>query len=275
MPIKNEKTENNNTNVQMVGDKKDKLIIKNLRVSIDSKTVLHDINLSIEKGEIHALMGPNGSGKSTLSYTLMGHPKYKVENGEVWFNGQDILTLKPDERARIGLFLGFQYPISVPGVSMGNFLRMAVNSVKFSSENGKKPMPIPKFHKLMKEKMAMLKMDSSFTNRYLNDGFSGGEKKKAEILQMAMLEPQIAILDETDSGLDIDSLKFVSDGINSLTGPDLGVLIITHYKRILNYIKPQFVHVLYKGKIVVSGGPDLAQLLEDQGYEDIINKYGE
>ena len=275
MPIKNGKKEDTNINGQIVGDKNDRLIIKNLRVSIDGKTVLHDINLSITKGEIHALMGPNGSGKSTLSYTLMGHPKYKVENGEVLFNNQDILTLKPDERARIGLFLGFQYPISVPGVSMGNFLRMAVNSVKYSSEDGKKPMPIPKFHKLIKEKMEMLKMDSSFTNRYLNDGFSGGEKKKAEILQMAMLEPQIAILDETDSGLDIDSLKFVSDGVNSLTGPDLGVLIITHYKRILNYIKPGFVHVLYKGKIVVSGGPDLAQLLEDQGYEDIINKYGD
>ncbi|MGR3318254.1 MAG: Fe-S cluster assembly ATPase SufC [Candidatus Anammoxibacter sp.] len=249
------------------------LIIKDLRVSVEGKTILNGINLTIKKGEIHALMGPNGSGKSTLSYTLMGHPGYKVEGGEVLFNGEDLLGMAPDERARKGMFLGFQYPVSIPGVSMGNFIRMAVNAVKAKGDNEKRPIPIPKFHKLLKEKMSMLRMDSSFASRYLNDGFSGGEKKKAEILQMAMLEPEIAILDETDSGLDIDALKFVADGVNSLVGPNLGVLIITHYKRILNYIKPQFVHVLYKGKIIVSGGSELAQLLEDQGYEEIKKKY--
>jgi Fe-S cluster assembly ATP-binding protein len=251
-------------------DRNNSLKIENLRVSIDNKVILNNINLTINKGEVHALMGPNGSGKSTLTYTLMGHPKYKVEGGTVLFNGNDILKMSTNERACAGLFLGFQYPVSVPGVSMANFLRMAVNSVNGKNNPENKPIPIGKFHKLLKEKMAILKMDSSFTSRYLNDGFSGGEKKKAEILQMAMLEPQMAILDETDSGLDIDALRFVADGVNSLIGPNLGVLIITHYKRILNYIKPEFVHVLYKGRIVVSGGPELAQLLEDQGYEEII-----
>ena len=251
-------------------DRNNSLKIENLRVSIDNKVILNNINLTINKGEVHALMGPNGSGKSTLTYTLMGHPKYKVEDGTVMFNGNDILKMSTNERACTGLFLGFQYPVSVPGVSMANFLRMAVNSVNRKNNPQNKPIPIGKFHKLLKEKMAILKMDSSFTGRYLNDGFSGGEKKKAEILQMAMLEPQMAILDETDSGLDIDALRFVADGVNSLIGPNLGVLIITHYKRILNYIKPEFVHVLYKGRIVVSGGPELAQLLEDQGYEEII-----
>ena len=251
-------------------NKNNSLVIKNLKVSIDNKIILNDINLSIKKGEVHALMGPNGSGKSTLSCTLMGHPQYKVECGTAMFNGKDILQMPTNERACMGLFMGFQYPVSIPGVSMANFLRMAVNSINGKKNPEKKPMPIAKFHKLLKEKMAILKMDSSFTSRYLNDGFSGGEKKKAEILQMAMLEPHMAILDETDSGLDIDALRFVADGVNSLIGPNLGVLIITHYKRILNYIKPQFIHVLYKGRIVVSGGPELSQLLEDQGYEEII-----
>ena len=194
-------------------DRNNSLIIKNLKVSIDNKVILNDINLMINKGEVHALMGPNGSGKSTLTYTLMGHPKYKVEDGTVMFNGKDILKMSTNERACMGLFLGFQYPVSVPGVSMANFLRMAVNSVNGKNNPEKRPLPIGKFHKLLKEKMAILKMDSSFTGRYLNDGFSGGEKKKAEILQMAMLEPQMAILDETDSGLDIDALRFVADGV--------------------------------------------------------------
>ncbi len=255
---------------QSEDNRNNSLVIKNLKVSIDDKIILNDINLNIKKGEVHALMGPNGSGKSTLSCTLMGHPQYKVESGTAMFNGKDILQMPTNERACMGLFMGFQYPVSIPGVSMANFLRMAVNSINGKNNPEKKPMPIAKFHKLLKEKMAILKMDSSFTSRYLNDGFSGGEKKKAEILQMAMLEPHMAILDETDSGLDIDALRFVADGVNSLIGPNLGVLIITHYKRILNYIKPQFVHVLYKGRIVVSGGPELSQLLEDQGYEEII-----
>ncbi len=249
------------------------LVIKDLSVTIDGKAILDNINLSIKKGEVHALMGPNGSGKSTLSYTLMGHPKYTVTSGEAIFKGVNMLDLPTDERARMGLFLGFQYPVSAPGVSMGNFLRMAVNSVKYNGNNGKRPLPIAKFHKIMKEKMAMLEMKDSFASRYLNDGFSGGEKKKAEILQMAMLEPEIAILDETDSGLDIDALKFVANGVNSMTGPNLGVLIITHYNRILDYIKPQFVHVLLNGRIVVSGGPDLAQTLEKQGYDEIKKNF--
>ncbi len=253
----------------------DLLVIKNLRVSVDGKVILNDISLTIKKGEVHALMGPNGSGKSTLSYTLMGHPKYKVEGGSVSFKNKDLLSLPPDERARAGMFLGFQYPVSIPGVSMGNFLRMAVNSVKSNGNNGKPPMPLAKFHKVLKEKMALLRMDNTFASRHLNDGFSGGEKKKAEILQMAMLEPEVAILDETDSGLDIDALKFVADGVNSLVGPDLGVLIITHYNRILNYIKPQHVHVMFKGRIVVSGGSELALNLEKEGYDGMIEKYAQ
>lgn len=269
-------TETSNTttlNDQPANSEAHTLVIKDLRVSVEGKTILNGICLTIKKGEVHALMGPNGSGKSTLSYTLMGHPNYKIEGGTVDFNGKDLLELPPDERARAGIFLGFQYPVSIPGVSMGNFLRMAVNSVKSNSNNGKKPIPLPKFHKLLKEKMAILRMEDTFTSRHINDGFSGGEKKKAEILQMAMLEPLIAILDETDSGLDIDALKFVANGVNTLVGPNLGVLIITHYNRILDYIKPQFVHVLYKGRIVVSGGPELSKMLEEKGYDEIKTKY--
>jgi Fe-S cluster assembly ATP-binding protein len=250
------------------------LEIKNLHVSVEGREILKGLNLTVQQGEVHAIMGPNGSGKSTLAYTLSGHPKYVVTDGDVLFKGQSILEMSPDERAREGLFLAFQYPVAVPGVSMANFLRLAYRSVK---GNASKPetrreevLSIPKFRRLMREKMAMLKVDESFATRYLNDGFSGGEKKRAEILQMAVLEPEIAILDETDSGLDIDALRIVSEGVNLLRGPNLGLLVITHYQRILNYIKPQFVHVLVDGVIKQSGGPELALQLEESGYENIV-----
>jgi Fe-S cluster assembly ATP-binding protein len=253
------------------------LTIKDLRVSVEGKLILKGLNLEVKQGEIHALMGPNGSGKSTLAYSLMGHPKYEVEGGEVWFKGQNILELAPDERARLGLFLAFQYPTAIPGVSMANFLRTAVNAVKGGGKtngNGKGPggVPVAEFRKMMSEKMELLQMDKSFARRYLNDGFSGGEKKRAEILQMAMLEPEIAILDETDSGLDIDALRIVANGVNALAGPDMGALIITHYQRILNYIKPDFVHVMVNGQIVASGGADLAQQLEAEGYDRYVRQ---
>lgn len=260
-------------NGRILGNDENTLAINNLRVSVEGKEILKGINLTIRKGEIHALMGPNGSGKSTLSYTLMGHPGYKVEEGEILFKGENILELSPDQRGRRGIFLAFQYPVSIPGVSMANFLRMAVNVNRSGGDNGRPPIPMQKFRKLLKEKMAILKMEEAFTRRYINDGFSGGEKKKAEVLQMAMLEPEIAILDETDSGLDIDALRIVAEGVNNLIGPNIGVLIITHYQRILNYIKPQFVHVLYNGQIAVSGGPDLAQMLEEKGYDEIKERY--
>ena len=244
------------------------LIIKDLRVSVEGKSILKGFNLEIKPGEIHALMGPNGSGKSTLAYALMGHPKYEVEGGEVWFKGQNILELTPDERARLGLFLAFQYPTTIPGVSLANFLRTAVNAVRGGkSGNGKAAVPIAEFRKQLTEKMGLLRMDKSFASRYLNDGFSGGEKKRAEILQMAMLEPEVAILDETDSGLDIDALRIVSEGVNRLAGPRMGILVITHYQRILNYVKPDFVHVMVNGQIVDSGGPELAHRLEVEGYD--------
>ena len=252
------------------------LTIKDLHVSIDDKPILKGFNLEVKQGEIHALMGPNGSGKSTLAYSLMGHPKYEVEGGEVWFKGQNILELTPDERAQLGLFLAFQYPTAIPGISMANFLRTAVNAVKGGETNGngqgKTGVPVAEFRKMMIEKMELLKMDKSFARRYLNDGFSGGEKKRAEILQMAMLEPEIAILDETDSGLDIDALRVVSEGVNVLAGPQMGVLIITHYQRILNYVKPDFVHVMVDGQIVASGGAELAHQLEDEGYDRYIKQ---
>jgi Fe-S cluster assembly ATP-binding protein len=253
------------------------LTIKDLRVSVEGKLILKGLNLEVKQGEIHALMGPNGSGKSTLAYSLMGHPKYEVEGGEVWFKGQNILELAPDERARLGLFLAFQYPTAIPGVSMANFLRTAVNAVKGSGKtngNAKGPggVPVAEFRKMMAEKMELLQMDKSFARRYLNDGFSGGEKKRAEILQMAMLEPEVAILDETDSGLDIDALRIVANGVNALAGPDMGALIITHYQRILNYIKPDFVHVMVNGQIVASGGADLAQQLEAEGYDRYVKQ---
>lgn len=249
------------------------LVIKNLHVSIDGKEILRGLDLTVKQGETHAIMGPNGTGKSTLAYTLMGHPNYEVTDGEVWFKGNNILELEPDERSRMGVFLAFQYPVAIPGVTVANFLRSAINSRRRVENPDDKGMPIPEFRKMLKEKMDLLKMDHNFAGRYLNDGFSGGEKKRAEILQMAVLRPEIAILDETDSGLDIDALRIVSEGVNALTGPDLGVLVITHYQRLLNYIKPQFVHVMLGGKIVESGGPDLALHLEEQGYDWVREKY--
>ncbi|MFO7584863.1 MAG: Fe-S cluster assembly ATPase SufC [Anaerolineales bacterium] len=248
------------------------LVIKNLHVSIEDKEILKGVDLTIKQGEIHAIMGPNGTGKSTLAYTLMGHPSYEVTEGEVWFNGENILELEPDERSRHGIFLAFQYPVAIPGVTVANFLRTALNARRRAENPDDKGMPIPEFRKMLKEKMGLLKMDQSFAGRYLNEGFSGGEKKRAEILQMATLKPEIAILDETDSGLDIDALKVVSEGVNALAGPDLGVLVITHYQRLLNYIKPDFVHVMMDGRIVESGGPELALHLEEHGYDWLREK---
>lgn len=242
------------------------LVIKDLHVSVAGQKILNGIDLIIKKGEVSALMGPNGSGKSTLAYTLMGHPNYTVDKGEVWFKGKNILELGADERAKLGVFLSFQYPQEIPGVSMSNFLRTALNTLKPNQ------ISIPEFVKLLKEKMRLLKVDDKFARRYLNDGFSGGEKKKAEILQMAVLQPEIAILDETDSGLDIDSLRIVAEGVNSLLNPNMGVLVITHYQRLLNYIKPDKVHVMLKGRIVRSGGKELAHELESIGYEKMVKE---
>lgn len=249
------------------------LVIKNLHVSIEDKEILKGLDLTIKQGEVHAIMGPNGTGKSTLAYTLMGHPNYTVTEGEIWFDGQNLLEMEPDERSRAGIFLAFQYPVAIPGVTVANFLRSAINSRRRAQNPEDKGMPIPEFRKMLKDKMSMLKMDQSFAGRYLNDGFSGGEKKRAEILQMATLQPKIAVLDETDSGLDIDALRIVSEGVNALSGPELGVLVITHYQRLLNYIKPHFVHIMMGGRIVESGGPDLALHLEEQGYDWVREKY--
>lgn len=243
------------------------LSIKNLRVSVEDKLILKDLSLEVKLGEIHAIMGPNGSGKSTMAYALAGHPKYEVEGGEVWMDGVNLLELNPDERARMGLFLAFQYPNAIPGISMANFLRTAVNHVKGQQNGDGKGVSIVEFRKMLTEKMNLLGIDKSFARRYLNEGFSGGEKKRAEVLQMALLEPKFAIMDETDSGLDIDALRVVSEGVNSLTGPERGFIIITHYQRILTYIKPDYVHVMYEGQIIESGGPDLAERLEDKGYD--------
>ena len=246
--------------------------IRNLHAGIDGKRILNGVDLTVSQGEVHALMGPNGTGKSTLAYVLMGHPNYEVTDGEVIFEGKNILELDPDERARMGLFLAFQYPVAIPGVSVANFLRTAINARRKADDPEDKGTPIPEFRNMLKEKMDLLKMDHAFAGRYLNEGFSGGEKKRAEILQMAVLQPEIAILDETDSGLDIDALRIVSDGVNALRGDDLGVLVITHYQRILNYIQPDYVHIMLGGKIVESGGPELALTLEEQGYDWLREK---
>ncbi len=251
------------------------LEIKDLHVSIDDKEILKGLSLTLKQGEIHAIMGPNGTGKSTLAYTLMGHPNYTVTGGEVLLDGRNVLEMEPDERSRAGIFLAFQYPVAIPGVTVANFLRSAINSRRRANDPEDKGMPIPEFRKMLKEKMDMLKMDHNFAGRYLNDGFSGGEKKRAEILQMATLKPRFAILDETDSGLDIDALRVVADGVNALSGPELGVLVITHYQRLLNYIKPQFVHVMMGGRIVESGGPELALHLEEHGYDWLREKADE
>jgi Fe-S cluster assembly ATP-binding protein len=242
------------------------LEIRNLHVAVEGKPILKGVNLAVRKGEVHALMGPNGSGKSTLANALMGHPRYEVTEGDILFRGGSILEMDPDERARKGIFLAFQYPTAIPGVSVANFLRTALTARR--REMGEeKPMPPKEFRALVKEKMALLKMDEAFAGRYLNDGFSGGEKKRAEILQMAVLRPEVAVLDETDSGLDIDALRIVSEGVNATAGPDLGILLITHYQRLLNYIRPHHVHVLVDGRVVKSGGPELALELEKLGYD--------
>lgn len=235
--------------------------VVDLHVSVEGKKILNGLSLKINPGETHAIMGPNGSGKSTLSYAVMGHPRYKVDSGDILLQGESLLSLKPNERAIKGLFLGFQYPVAVPGVSIVNFLRTAMKNRRGTDIN------LKDFRKELKENMKVLKMDAAFANRYLNEGFSGGEKKRLEILQMALLQPVVAILDETDSGLDIDALRIVADGINRLASPDRGILMITHYQRLLDYVKPQFVHVLSGGRIVRSGGADLALELENKGYE--------
>jgi len=249
------------------------LVVKDLHVAVEGKEILKGLSLEIAKGEIHALMGPNGSGKSTFANTLMGHPKYEVTGGEILFRGENILEMETDERARAGLFMAFQYPVAIPGLTFASFLRAALNAriAPTAGEDGQMPKKkgiAPKeFRELLREKMALLKMDEKFANRYLNDGFSGGEKKRAEILQMAILKPTISIMDETDSGLDIDALRIVSEGVNTLAGPDMGVLVITHYNRILNYIKPHKVHVMMDGRIVTEGGPEMALELEARGYD--------
>ncbi len=249
------------------------LIVKDLHVSVEGKEILKGLSLELRKGEVHALMGPNGSGKSTFANTLMGHPKYDVTSGDILFKGESVLEKETDERARMGLFMAFQYPVAIPGLTFGSFLRAALNAriAPSGGEDGKVPhkrgMPPKEFRELMRRNMATLKMDEKMAMRYLNDGFSGGEKKRAEILQMAVLKPEIAIMDETDSGLDIDALKVVSEGVNALAGPDLGVLVITHYNRILDYIKPDRVHVMIDGRIATSGGPELALELEARGYD--------
>ena len=245
--------------------------MQDLHVSVDGKEILKGINLKVKQGEIHALMGPNGSGKSTLAYTIMGHPKYKVESGDIKLNGESIIKLGADLRSQKGIFLAFQYPVTISGLKLFNFLRASYNAAR-QNDDGAHPITILEFRELLKEKLDTLNIDQSFASRYLNEGFSGGEKKRAEILQMALLTPKIALLDETDSGLDIDALKVVADGVNRLAGPDLGVLIITHYQRILRYIKPQFVHVVVDGEIVVSGGEELAEELEEKGYGWIVKK---
>jgi Fe-S cluster assembly ATP-binding protein len=252
------------------------LEIENLHVNIEDKEILKGVNLTVNAGEIHALMGPNGSGKSTLAYVIAGHPAYEVTEGSIRYFGEDIFEWSPDERARKGIFLAFQYPTVIPGVSMANFLRMAVTNVRnaraeaVAADGGSaQPFTPREFRRLMREKMAQLKIDESFANRYLNEGFSGGEKKRAEILQMALLEPTLAIMDETDSGLDIDALRVVAEGVNSLMRPDMGVVLITHYQRMLNFIKPHFVHIMMDGRIVQEGGPELALELEEKGYEGL------
>jgi Fe-S cluster assembly ATP-binding protein len=249
------------------------LEIRNLHVSVDGKPILKGVNLTVKQGEVHALMGRNGSGKSTLAYAIMGHPLYTVDEGQVLFDGQDVLEMEPDQRSRAGLFLAFQYPVAIPGVTLANFLRASLNARRKDLNPEDKGMPIPEFRKLLISKMNDLKIDHSFAGRYLNEGFSGGEKKRAEILQMATLEPKIAILDETDSGLDIDALRVVADGVNRLVGPKLGVLVITHYEQFLNYIKPQFVHVMYQGRVVEEGGFELAEKIQKDGYDWIAEKH--
>jgi len=239
------------------------LKIEDLHVTVEDKEILRGVNLTINPGEVHALMGRNGSGKSTLSYTLMGHPRYHISKGRVLFKGQDISTLRPDERAKLGLALAFQYPMAIPGVSVVNFLKAALRAVRG------KDIPIKEFRQELKARMSELGVKDEFLSRYVNDGFSGGEKKRLEILQMLLLNPTLAVLDETDSGLDIDALKTVAHGVNTLLKPDTAILLITHYQRILDYVKPHFVHILQDGSIVASGDSELAKELEAKGYDTV------
>jgi Fe-S cluster assembly ATP-binding protein len=259
------------------------LVISNLGVSVAGAKILRGVDLTVKQGEVHALMGPNGSGKTSLAYALMGHPDYTVDAGSVTWQGQDILALTPDKRAQLGLFLAFQYPSAIPGVTVASFLRNIYNAVHHpqrpeAGEEGKVPkytgIPLARFRKLMEERLALLKMDPGFASRYVNDGFSGGEKKRLEMLQMAVVSPSMAILDETDSGLDIDALRTVADGINATIGPEMGVLMITHYQRMLNYVKPHFVHILLDGRIVMSGSEELSHELERRGYDWVREQVG-
>ena len=251
------------------------LVVKDLHVAVDGKEILKGIDLVVHSGEVHAIMGPNGSGKSTLALTVMGHPRYKVTRGQVTFGGRDVLAMAVDERARAGLFLAFQYPAAIPGVSVANFLRTAINARRAepgatagtAAEARKNDMPIPQFRKLLQEKMKLLEIDDSFITRSVNDGFSGGEKKRLETLQMHMFAPSLALMDETDSGLDIDALKVVAHAIEALRSPEVGILLITHYERILRYVQPDFVHVLVDGRVVRTGGRELAAELEAKGYD--------
>jgi Fe-S cluster assembly ATP-binding protein len=245
------------------------LELKNLHVALEDGTeIVKGVDLAVDPNEVHAVMGPNGSGKSTLAYALMGHPAYRITEGDVLLDGESILELEADERAQRGLFLAFQYPHAVPGVTVTSFLRSAINSIRKAKNGGEDdPIPIPEFRKEIFAQMDRLKVSRELASRYLNDGFSGGEKKRVEILQMAMLKPRIAVLDETDSGLDIDALRVVAGGVKELVGPEMGALVITHYQRILDYITPDFVHVFIGGRIVEEGGPELAHKLEAEGYE--------
>ena len=245
------------------------LEIRNLHVRIEEREILRGVDLSIDRGEVHALMGPNGSGKSTLANTLLGHPAYEVTEGSIRFKGEELSEAEPHERAKAGLFLAFQYPVAIPGVSVANFLRMAINAKR------EEPINVKEFRTELQHAIELLDVDRSFTSRHLNDGFSGGEKKRAEILQMAMLKPDVAILDETDSGLDIDALRTVAEGVEKLHSEQgLGALIITHYQRILHYIKPQFVHIMLDGRIVLEGGVELVERLEREGYDQIRQEFG-
>ena len=249
------------------------LEIKDLHASVNGKEILKGIDLNIKKGEVHAIMGPNGSGKSTLSSVLVGNPAFEVTKGSVTFEGKDLLALSPEDRSHEGLFLSFQYPVEIPGVSMVNFMRAAVNEKR--KYEGLTPLTASEFLKLMREKRAVVELDNKLANRSVNEGFSGGEKKRNEIFQMAMLEPKLSILDETDSGLDIDALRIVAEGVNKLKTPENSTIVITHYQRLLDYIKPDVVHVLYKGRIVKTAGPELALELEEKGYDWIKKELGE
>jgi Fe-S cluster assembly ATP-binding protein len=248
------------------------LDISNLHVSLeDGAEIVKGVDLSIDSGEVHAVMGPNGSGKSTLAYALMGHPAYEITDGEILFDGEDLVEMEADERAQRGLFLAFQYPHAVPGVTVTNFLRSAINAIRKAKAGQDDPIPIPEFRKELLARMEDLKVSRELAQRYINDGFSGGERKKMEMLQLAMLKPRMAVLDETDTGLDIDALKVVGSGVQKLVGPDMGALLITHYPRILGYIKPDFVHVFSDGRIVAEGGPELAEELEREGYDKYVS----